>query len=366
MALLCVALTTACGDGAGDRNGGRADEAPASIDGPLGDALALAPPQTTDLHFTHWDALSDDPEDLLAALQGTNDALARNLDRRGLFPLVSFDSYFYPEFEKLWGWNTDDLAWESAFYVEELDSAVHVLRFRDPLDRGELERRLRGRGFSETDERGIAVYVRGEALDPKNRDAPWFMNAFGPRTPLQVLNMAIVDDSTLLLASDPEPLEEAVSSVAAGESAGEAFTGALAAVAGSPRVMAFSADDLCTMHERGNATGTEEGFERAEALEGREYQSLAIGFGGVDQEPRATVVVHHAGEAGAEAGLELREAAARGPSIATGRAYEDVYGKLEQASVEGRDILLEFSTARGGGFGFGDALRSGDMPFAAC
>lgn len=322
---------------------------------PVEQAISLVPSDATGLYFTHWAELAENPEDILYDSEGA-EQLYEELEPRGLVPAASFDSYVYPDFEELWGWNTDDLEWEAVFY----EPAVYMLRFREPIDTGDLTGRLDERGYTKTEEGGVDVYHHDEALDEE-----WFADNFGNRTPLSVLNMAVVDDETLLLSGDEDGLSAAVEAIAEGESGDTPMAGAVAPVKDSPVVMAFPAGDLCDL-AAGVRAADEGALEHVDALEGHGYEALAIGVTGLDEEPGGTVVVHYADEADAEADLELREAAARGTSLVTRVPYEQVSFTLEEAEVVGTDLLLEFSPSEGGTLGFADAVRAGDLTFAAC
>ncbi|HEX2295279.1 MAG TPA: hypothetical protein VHN37_08225 [Actinomycetota bacterium] len=341
----CVALG-ACG-GDEDRPG------PVTSGGnPVEEAVALTPPATDQIVFTHWAALTDDPQEVVDYDGGD---LHAELHRRGLAPLVTFDSYLYPDFEELWGWNADDVEWEAAYSPPDL----YVLRFREAIDRADLEGRLEERGYDETEEGGIAVFHHAGALD-----APWYADAFGPRTPPSVSNMAIVDEKTLMLSTESERLDAAVEALAEREPGNAAMAAAVAALHEPPLFMAFSADVLCGVHELARG-GSATAREHARGLAGHSYEAAAIGLWG-PEDPRAVVALHYSDAADAEADLEQREAAAAGPSLVADEPYADVLFNLEGASVDGQDILLEFSPAAGGTLGFADAVRAGDLTFAAC
>ena len=331
---------------------------------PIETTLAFASSTSEEISVTDWTAIRAELDDGEAAEEEPA-SLLLSLTEAGASTFVTYESEDFPDHESAWGWDVFDLAWEGYFASEESGS-VYILRFADGFDLAPVIDRFEQRDYEMEEVNGIPVYAHpGE---PTSIDEEWFATDFGPRAPLAVLNAGVFEEENILVFSTSKSgVEEAIATFSGETSSAaedESYTALVDEVEGSIGAFFAPGETLCDQAAGGLTIPAV--TERLEEYRGHQYEAGAAAYFLEEGNPSGVFAFHYPSAEEAEADLDLRSNAAGGESLVTLEPYAANTFQLEEASVDGQDLLLELGPSESGQLALGAAIVEGDLLFAAC
>jgi len=339
---------------------------PAPLSGPLAQALTMVPATATEFGFTDWA--------LIKAYLGASDLTGQSSveERRqfmsayslGPAPAANYVGSAYVQHVELWGWESADLVWEASGMVAE--SPIWILRFRDDFDFASLLARFAERGFSESEYRGVTIYSH-----EKSYKLDWIIND-------SILNTAVLtEDKLLILSRELDNVHDVLAAyqgeiTALGEERNvQATAGQLGEVA-AVIIVPSSSTNVCPSVSIGilQRLPPEIASRASEAVQGitlHRFNTLGVGYRYEQGRPLGLIVMHYTNAGDARSDLEpRRKLAAEGPSLARRTAFYSDYFTVEEATVEGTDLVLKLRPAQDKPKHLFTMLANRDMLFAAC
>jgi hypothetical protein len=334
----------------------------------LADALSALPVGANHVRFTNWA--------LIKELEGfesiTSDSSG---DERFEFYRTALLRHAVPSHFALrsigvhadyWGWESDDLDWETNVSVSMAPG--YVLKFRDGYVFDSVLENFEERGFIASVYNGVTVYTHTMELQ-----ADWLLV-----TEFSILNTAVLADAGMLFLSImPETVYEMVDAYQERTPSlmdipeVKATVGTLGEVPG-----AFVSANAC------EAFDPEALLKRAGPLRPRDqieaqlddrpqlqdYETLGIGYRYDDDEPVGLIVMDFASVEAANADLESRRWLATEGHIqdVTLQTYSDVYFSLSDAYVEGDQIVFRARLVDGKPHHLFTMIDRDDLVFATC
>jgi hypothetical protein len=339
--------------------------------GNLAWALTLTPADAYWFYFTDWV--------LIKEYEGVTDLSSQSsLDERTEFLTSIFKGQaaasgygvdHFREHADTWAWDTTDLVWEATVFTE--GPTIYALKFRDDFDLAPILALFDERGFSQGEYQGVPIYSH-----EMDFEADWLR-----ATEFAILNTAVLEDEKMLILSPSIEDVRLVLDTYLGEVASLADNEAIQATAshlgevaaaiigpGVSTCLSFSANPLLEM--LGQQPSEEQLDELREELSGSElhlYTALGVGYRYEDDEPVGLVVMHYTSAGEAQADLEpRRQLAEEGISQTTGQPYSETVFTLEQASVEGSDLVLRLRPDNDQPSRLFQMVEYRDIAFAAC
>lgn len=318
-----------------------ADERDSAGQSSLSEAVAFAPPDTSWVFYTNWDALKAARD-----LESLDSTVPEDLRLDGMLRLIRDDvvvsGYGLQHLRghaEAWGWDTTDLAWDAQILAD--GRPVYVLRFRDDVDLQAFGALL--------DERGFASRAHGDVVI-RSHDLNPGIDWFGT-TELAIQNIALLPDGhTAVLSGSAEALEAAVDTAAAStpEAIGETPAGRMAAALDQPTSAAIEIGaEACAQYSWSPLT--DEPAADATLLEEvgplSAWQAMGVGPYATAGDPapaRLLFLAPDADTAAAEAEGRAR-LASEGHSNVNGEAYTDILFSVDGASAEGDIIGIELT-----------------------
>jgi hypothetical protein len=371
LALTLIASLAGCGkseDGA--ENGTNLDR-----------ALALTPGDASRLYFTDWALIKD--------YEGFPDLSSQNtMDERMSFmrafigsateqipPRQAAASGYgfnrFPNHAETWAWDNTDLVWEATLEIETAPPA-YVLQFPADFDFGPLLALFDERGFSQSTYQGVTVYSHEMDLA-----AEWIRKSeFG------ILNTALLEEDQRLVLSSSLATVQAILDAQAGEAPsladsasaqaiadrlGQAFAAIIAV--GPASCQTFSGDPLQAF--AGQEISDEQLAQLKALLEEGPtlhlYTALGVGYRYDGDELTGLIVMHYPSADDAQADSEpRRQIAQEGLSLAARQPYTEVLFTVQQATVEGSDLVWQVAPVDDMPRRLFDMVLRGDMLFARC
>lgn len=356
MVLAVLALVVGCGGGGGNA----ADPEPS---GPVQRALRFVP-EGGSLYFTDLDQFRTfaGAEDLDAA-RASSDELSefyKFLSAPDHPYGGSYGAYTWPEHRRNWGWNELDLVWEAN--VSAPGATGSVVAFNPDFELTRLTSRLVKRKFRRSTYKGVAVYSHS---DLSVLSVPTGIEGVPdiPSTSIQMLNAGILEDESVAVFSYEKKDVRAMIDVARdGPSVGDDddYAGLADRYADAAALYLAPAD--CGLPSRVHPSVR----RPALGFKGKRYETLALVYR-VEGEGETTgsIAMHYADAEDAKEDLEKRERAASGFSlISPGVSYSELFS-LQDASVDGNDLILEVEPADGR-LALSKLLGEEDLLFALC
>jgi hypothetical protein len=344
-------------------------------------ALALAPADASRLYFTDWMLIKD--------YEGFPDLSSQNtMDERMSFMRAFIGNvaeqipahqavasgYGFNRFldhAETWGWDSTDLVWEATLEIETAPPA-YVLQFPADFDFGPLLALFDERGFSQSIYQGATVYSHEMDLA-----AEWMRKSeFG------ILNTALLEDDHRLVLSSSLPTVQAILDAQAGaapsladsasaqavaDRLGQAFAAIIAV--GPASCQTFSMSPLQAF--AGGEISDEQLAQLKALLKESSnlhlYTALGIGYRYAGDELTGYIVMHYLNADDAQADSEpRRQIAQEGLSLTTEKPYPEVLFTVEEAKVEGSDLVWQVAPVDDMPRRLFDMLLRGDMLFARC
>lgn len=352
--LALVVLTSAVGCSSNDGPGG----GDADLDEGITSAAAVIPADSFQAFFTDWRAVADAFDTELAPEITGNAPLFKAMTDRGAPPFAAYTGYAYPDHETQVGWSFNEVEWEASFQRPE-GPLAYVFHFEDGFDPETMLSLFETREYETSERDGITIYSH-------DADAEWLSGEAGPAAPTEILNVAMVDDTTIAISSEVSEVQAAASALTQGDSgASETILAPAGHFEDSPMSMFFSGDEEnCNTWSNPPAAGPE-GAEEVLEFRGQPYVALGMGYTFPEGGVAATAVLTYSEEEQAAEDLEIKEAAAQGNAAVTGEPYSDSLFQLESVSVDGRDIVLELG-AVDGVLNLTSPIQNADLLFALC
>lgn len=339
----------------------------------LAQALAMVPAGTSELYFTDWS--------LIKEYLGVPDLSSKSsIDERREFLMSTakgqaaasgYGANRFRDHAENWTWDNSDLVWEVTLGMKSAPPA-YVLQFPGDFDFAPLLALFEERGFSQSEHQGVTVY--SHEMDLK---AEWLRTSeFG------ILNTAVLqEEKVLVLSSSIEGViailnvQEGHANSLADNEAAQATADRLGEVAaavisaGPDACQGFSAGPLLEILGQ---EITDEQFARLKELveEGPQvhiYTALGVGYRYEEDQPVGLIVMHYANADYAQADLEpRRQLTQEGISVQAKQPYGEVFFALNEASVEGSDLVFRVSPINDMPRRLFSMVISRDMLFAAC
>lgn len=338
----------------------------------LEEALDVAPTDASGVYFTDWSLI--ERYEGVPGLTSESDIEARRDFRastnKGQAAPAGFGIHTIAKWAEVWGWDMNDLDWEAEFPAPEVPA--YVLKLREEFELAPVMARFEQRGFTRREEGGAVVYSR--RINPGS--APdWFLEA--PQFALS--NVAVLEeDRMLVLSMDPDAVGRVLAvrqghapSLRDNEPA-DATAERLGQVAAAMLLLDRSP---CAGLNPDTQPGPRTTGERARAIRARleqygkprPYETLGIGYRYEGGRPIGVIALHYPEAETARADLPVRRRlATEGHSLATRAPYSKTVFRVEEASVEGRDIVLRVYPRGGFPRSLFDMVFRRDLFFASC
>jgi hypothetical protein len=371
LALTLIAGLAGCGKGEDEQ----------ASDANLNRALAMTPADASALYFTDWA--------LIKEYEGFPDLSSQNtMDERMSFMRAFIGSvtqeisprqavasgYGFNRFlnhAETWAWDNTDLVWEATLEIESAPPA-YVLQFPADFDFGPLLSLFDERGFSQSAYQGATVYSHEMELA-----AEWLRSSeFG------ILNTAVLEEDHRLVLSSSLAGVQAILDAQAGEAPSLADSASAQAVAdrlgqvaaaiidaGPESCLSFSENPLQAL--AGGEISEEQLAQLRELLEQGPalhlYTALGVGYRYEGDELVGLIVMHYPNADDAQADLEpRRQIAEEGLSLAARQPYPEVLFTVQEATVEGSDLVWQVSPVDDIPRRLFDMVLRRDMLFAGC
>lgn len=368
--LILLVSLTACGkDSKGETN--------------LESASAMMPADTTQFSFTDWASIKE--------VEGFSDLSSQDsMDRRTKFtsqafvgsfkvnpPIVarhtapsSYGLDWFMTHAKMWGWDATDLVWEANFWLPD-SAPIFILQFPQDWDFAPLLALFDERGFEQSEYQGVSIYSNEQYLN-----AEWFRSV----TTFAVLNTAVIpQESRLVLCAQAKEVRAVLdvyqgkADSLADDSAAQSVVGRLGAAYAA---FVVTGAEACVENELFGERGDQEEIARLRAAMLEEwpeisqvhaYTALGVGYRLEDDQVLGLIVFHYPDDKDAEADLPARQRLAQeSTSPQTRQAYSKAVFILDEASVQGSDLMFEVSPVSGASRCLFDMVMRRDMLFAVC
>jgi hypothetical protein len=326
------------------------------------EALQHAPANTIEFHFTDWAAIKASHGVEHATGETEREQFVQELiEEDPDTPAFAYPSLQYPSHAEQWGWDSTDLQWDASFNLAD-GPVIFVLAFDDDFDFDSVTSHFEERDFDESEHQGATIYSNTELLE-----ADW-ITATGPGTELAIFNTAVVaDEGVMILSPTLESVKRVLDVRAGGRESladDENYRDVAERFEDSASVSLLPARFMCSPRE--GDPGLEDGLVSPDEV--NPYSVFGAGLRYDDGEPAGRIVMRYDNDEHADADLDVREDAARtGNSLATRRPYSEDVFSVENASVDGRDLIMELGPPEERDFvALNDALRARDLLFAQC
>jgi hypothetical protein len=267
-----------------------------------------------------------------------------------------------------WSWDVWDLDWYAG--IQGNGPVVGVYKFRSDFDLAPVRALYSERGFSTQAYEGVSIYshdMTDEAIA-----ADW------GRQDLGVFNTAVLpDENILILSPKSEPLRAVIDTYrnkAGKASLAESLAVRLDSVGPLLSFSLHNGDAACPTVPADHNPILDRGYFVAgrggEIIkQTHSYDTLIVGYRPADKGPQDLFIMHYADAALAQADLETRRASAENDaSIAMnkGSAYHDWLFTVDDASVEGTDLVIRASPINSNVSGIFSGLEQRDLVFTVC
>jgi hypothetical protein len=367
----------ACGKGEGKKESSNLDQ-----------ALRMAPADTGWFYFTDWA--------LIKEYEGYTDISSQDsLDRRMKFLMFGADvqagtpmrqamasAYgiqYLRNHAEVWGWDSTDLAWEITLESEG-SPPLYVLKFADDFDFGPFLALLQEREFTSSEYQGVTIYSHEQDIQ-----AEWLRSTAA----FALLNTAVIEKERRLVLSSSVDSVYAVLDVFAGDAQSladdenaQAIAGRLGEVAAA---VIAAGPDTCTsfgvevfLLSHLTAENRERLLEKLREEYGLDkpltdqdrihpYIALGVGYRYEGEKPVGLLVFHYASETVAQTDMERRRKLAdEGTSMTTRQPIRETLFTVDEANVEGSDLVWRVSPVNGIPRRLFDMVWRRDMLFAVC